>query len=264
MNLLFWNLNRNSNIENYVANIITEQSIDIAVFCEYNNVDFDKVCLLLDSHYSHHDGMGGCNKVTLLAQNDISVNVSREHSRYTIYTCIVNTTPYILTGAHLPDNSHSCAEDRKNVIRELIKDLTEQERKDHISNTIIVGDFNCNPFDEELIQKDCFNAVLFKELIKSQETVTYSRKKYKRFYNPMIHYISENTMNYGSYYYGSGINALYWNCFDQVIVRKSLVDAIQSIKFCKSIKNLSLMNRLTPNDNISDHLPLLINFERIK
>ncbi len=60
-------------------------------------------------------------------------------------------------------------DDRKNVIRDLVTDISEQEKMLNHTNTIVVGDFNSSPFDNELIQKDAFNAVLFKELILETE-----------------------------------------------------------------------------------------------
>ena len=45
----------------------------------------------------------------------------------------------------------------KMVIRELIADLKEQEKIHKHSYSIIIGDLNASPFDEELIQKDAFN-----------------------------------------------------------------------------------------------------------
>lgn len=59
--------------------------------------------------------------------------------------------------------------------------------------TIVIGDFNCNPFDEEIIQKDSFNAVLLKSLIVQQETIKYRDRVWRRFYNPIMHFLSEDT-----------------------------------------------------------------------
>lgn len=41
-NILFWNLKRNS-IEEYIVDCIVEKNIDIAVFSEFDGIDFIKI-----------------------------------------------------------------------------------------------------------------------------------------------------------------------------------------------------------------------------
>ena len=66
---------------------------------------------------------------------------------------------------------------------------------------------------------------------------------------------------YGSFYYSSGMQSLYWYCYDQVIVRKSLMDKVIAIKYCKSIGKKSLIKDIKPDEDISDHLPLIVTIE---
>ncbi len=56
--LLFWNLARNS-IEEYIVNIIIEYDIDICIFAEYNQIDFETIISQLNNCYNNIDGMGG-------------------------------------------------------------------------------------------------------------------------------------------------------------------------------------------------------------
>lgn len=262
MNLLFWNLARNRN-EKLLKEIINENAIDLSILAEYKSMDFSSIISGLNNEYRLHSGYGACDKIVLLARKDAEVFVRREQNRYTLYSCNIDGCTYIIAGIHLPANPRADAEQRKNVIRELVHDISELEVELKNSNTIVVGDFNANPFDDELIQKDTFNAVLFKELIQEKEYVKVNGNRYRRFYNPMINYISEDSTNYGSLYYSSGMNSLYWFCYDQVIVRKSLVNSIFDVQYCKAINNRSLLNKFVPNKKISDHLPLMIRFERM-
>lgn len=259
LNLLFWNLGKNNN-DTYVADIVDEYQIDVAIFAEYQETDFSTVSQKLNSMYKRYNGFGGCDKVTLLSRNDVIVR--REQNRYTLYSFAFEGKTYVIAGVHLPANPHADSDQRKNVIRDLIQDIGELERELKTSNTIVIGDLNASPFDTELIQKDAFNAVLYKELIKQAEYITINGKRYRRFYNPAINFISEDAMNYGSLYYSAGMNSLYWLCFDQVLVRKSLADSVFEMKYCRSIKGKSLLKRLMPNKEISDHLPLLVKLER--
>lgn len=262
LKLMFWNLKNNGN-EKLLVDIIRENSIDILILSEFESTNFKLVISELNNEFDLHPGYGACKKVILLARKSVEVIVRREQSRYVLYSCTIDDFSYVIVGIHLPVNPNSNSELRKNVIRELVKDIDCLETELKIDNTIVIGDFNSSPFDDELIQKDTFNAVLFKELILRSEYVTIEGKRYRRFYNPMVNFISEDQMNYGSLYYNSGMNSIYWYCFDQIIVRKPLVNLLASIKYCKKINKRNLLNKFVPNKKISDHLPLLVHFERM-
>lgn len=259
--VLFWNLKRNPN-EKWVAEALKENDIDIAVFAEYAGTSFPKVKNLLEGNYQYHDGYGGCEKISLVAKTCISVQIRREQNRYTIYSCTGDEGSYIIAGVHLPAPPTASSSDRKDIIRDLVLDVCEQENTAKNRRTIVIGDFNCNPFDEEIIEKSAMNAVLFKKLIDSQEVITHQGKKYRRFYNPTIHYLSESTHTYGSIYCASGNAQIYWNSFDQVMVRKEISDTLKNVMYLTSINGKSLIKDIRPNDSISDHLPLLAVFEK--
>lgn len=255
MNLLFWNLNNKDNAK-LIFEIFQEYDVDIALFAEYKMTNINRVIENSDYQYIQFDGYGGCDKITLICKSTIEIKVKQEQDRYTLYTCRINDDIYNIVGIHLQAKPYADSNYRKNEIRNIVYDIDSLEKDTKNTNTIVIGDFNCNPFDEEIIQKDAFNAVLFKQLINDQELVEYNNTKYKRFYNPAIHFISEDTKTYGSYYYSSGSCPLYWNSYDQLLVRKCLVDCIKDMVFIKQIKNTNLISQRRINDSIGDHLPL--------
>ena len=58
MNLLYWNLKSNKN-EEYIALLIKEHSIDIALFSEYSGTDFNVIAhTLLSDNYQFYEGYG--------------------------------------------------------------------------------------------------------------------------------------------------------------------------------------------------------------
>lgn len=258
MNLLYWNLHSNSNIETIIDDCISENYIDIAIFSEYSNIDFSKLNGLLSSQYDLLESFGGCEKVSLIYKKGINLSLVQEQHRYLITKLFHKQKTYLIIGVHLPANPHCQSSDRKHLIRKIINDIVDAET-DEIYSSIVIGDMNASPFDEEMIEKDAFNSVLFKKIIKQQEIVSYEEDTYRRFYNPIIEYIDETKANYGSFYYGSGNNCLYWYCYDQLLVRKELVDKIKNFQYLKKVKNRNLISRTKPNAKISDHLPLLVN-----
>ncbi|MCH5171574.1 MAG: hypothetical protein J1F31_01905 [Erysipelotrichales bacterium] len=259
MNLLYWNLKSNNNLELIIADCIQENSIDIAIFSEYENINFDILKRKLSDSFCLLESFGGCKKVKILYRNTISLTLIREQHRYLLAKLNLENKKYIIVGVHLPSNTcGSNSSDRKHIIRNIINDISDAE-KDNIESSIVIGDMNASPFDAEMIEKDSFNSVLFKNIINSQEVVTYLECKYRRFYNPIIEYINETNENYGSFYYSSGNYCLYWYCFDQILVRKNLANQIHTFKYLKKIKQQDLIKKKKPNKKISDHLPLLVN-----
>lgn len=261
MNLLYWNLKSNSNLETIIADCIFENEVDISIFSEYDHVDFDKLSTLLSHQYSLLESFGGCETVCVLYKNSIQLSLAREQHRYLLAKLHHNEDTYLLIGVHLPSNTFGDkSSDRKNIIRKIVNDIVEFEQN-NIKSTLIIGDMNASPFDNEMIEKDAFNSVLFKEIIKQQESVTFQEDTYRRFYNPIIDYLDETNTQYGSFYYGSGNNCLYWYCYDQLLVRKNLMDSIENFQYLKKVKSLNLMGATKPNAQISDHLPLLVNIK---
>lgn len=263
MKFLFWNLFNKKN-ERFIIDLIEENNIDIAIFTEKDSTDFCHVVEELKSRYVRAYEERKNAKITLYHRTEYKVCVEDEQVNYSLYSIETGSNKLIVAGVHLPAEPWSDEGSREVVIRKAVAKIISVENELDHDNTLIIGDFNANPFDAELIQKDTFNAVLFKKLIEDQEYISFFDDEYKRFYNPMLHYISENKMSYGSYYYNnSGSKSLYWNCFDQIIVRKSLANKILKVEFCKSICNQSLMSTVMPNKNISDHLPLIVEIEGV-
>lgn len=255
VNILFWNLKCND-LASYITDCLNEHDIDIAVFSEHSGTNF--VSMQNNTTYTYIAGMGGCEKIVMLVKSNIIVNVKQEQSRYALYHIQSGALSYILAGVHLQDRLTTDTATRIACIGRLVNDIKNVESKCKCNNTIIIGDFNANPYDEELLQMNAFNAVLFKEIIKKGETNTVDGVKYRRFYNPTINYISESNRNYGSFYYSGGSSSPIWHCLDQVLVSKALADNVRNLIYLKTIAGSSLLKSVRPNADISDHLPLFV------
>ena len=252
MKLLYWNIHKNENSK-YINASLESGEIDFMLLSEYEGLNINKVCIKNPNYIIN----SASDKVLVIHKNDIEIINAFEATRYCILTTKYKGELFVLVGLHLPSNVHGGSEDRKEVIRPLICDLKSIETKFCTNNTIVIGDFNSSPFDSELTQKTLFNAVLFKKLILDKERIKYNGHFYKRFYNPMLDLISEESEQYGSHYYNTGINTLVWYCYDQVLVRKPLIDRLRSVNFCKQVSGCLLLSQNgIPRSSISDHLPL--------
>ncbi|MCR5812311.1 MAG: endonuclease/exonuclease/phosphatase family protein [Lachnospiraceae bacterium] len=257
MKVLFWNLGKNS-IENYLSQCIKENDVDIALISEYGGIDFKLLRNKLGYGYVHVEGFGGCDKITLIAKNIYEITVCREQDRCVLYRVVGQSSTYIIAGVHLQDRQNSDALARISKIGRIVNDIGNLENSSKCKNTIIIGDFNANPYDDELLAVMAFHAVLFKDVIIKSETRTCNGISYRRFYNPILQFISEDTKSYGSYYYSGGSSSPIWHCLDQVLVSRALANKVNDLKYLKHIKGRNLISRIRPNKEISDHLPLFV------
>lgn len=258
MNLLFWNLHRNE-LSNYIINVINEHDVDFAVFSEYDSLDLDKVRAELPG-MKLIDNKNGSNRIISVCKKEFEIMHVRPQSRYVLYLFKYKENRYALAGIHLKDRRNGTKADRESTAREILIDLKDDVFKKGADNTIIIGDFNANPYDEEMLDVHGFHSVLFKDVIEKDEYRTHNGKEYKRLYNPVLNYISEDEKMYGSFYHTSGSNTSVWYCLDQVLVAKPLIHRISKMSYLKRIGKIDLCQSAGPNHEISDHLPLLIKF----
>lgn len=257
LNVLFWNLRRNS-IEDYIVECIAENDIDVAVFAEYENIDFLSIENKLGKMYKRISGVRADKKVSMIARKTINITVRQQQHRYNIYSIKTGVKDYVLAAVHLEDRRNYKTADRNATIQRLVGDIEKTECLLECDNAMVIGDFNANPYDEELISKYAFNAVLFKSVINKGEFTNPNSLKRKRFYNPILHYISEDTGMYGSFYYEQDYMTPYWHCLDQILVRKSLVNSVVGVKYLNKINTIDLLGDVSPVQEISDHLPLMV------
>lgn len=258
MQLLFWNAYQKPN-NKMIKGLLSENDIDIAILAEYVPTAIKKIAD--DTHYRWCDGNGGCDKVTLLAKEGITIIIRREQDRYTIYDCSIGDKRYTIAGIHNYDRlSHPMGSARlMNNVR-LVSDIEEAEKQHGTKNTIIIGDFNDNPFDESIIAKESLNATLFKSVALSGRSMIHNGKERKQFYNPILQLLRDEAGKRGSIYNAGGDATLFWNCFDQILFRKDLINSYVGMKYCTEVYGTSLMARVRPNTRYSDHLPLIASF----
>lgn len=260
LNILFWNLNKNA-IENYITDCIIENDIDIAVFSEFQGIDFNKIEKNLGKMYERVLSVQDERKLTLLAKSTFSVEVIQQQNRYSIYNIRTALKDYILAAIHLEDRRNYKPAQRVETIKRLVADVEKTEDVLNCGNTLVIGDFNAGPYDEELLSRYAFNAILFKKVI--EKKAVSKSKGIKMFYNPVLHYISEDTEMYGSFYYEQDYATPFWYCLDQVLARESLINNINHVEYLKKINTKELLKNTIPNNGISDHLPLLVKLQEV-
>jgi len=189
------------------------------------------------------------------------VDTLRDQSLYMIVK--IKSLTYTLIVGMIHNNSKLFYDDADLEMRlkEFHDDLCQCEREHNCSNSILIGDFNVNPFENACIGANNLHAIPFKEEARRTSRRTNSKDRLM-FYNPTWKLFGNAEPPYTTYYYnrsGKNVN-YYWYALDQVIIRPRLIDAFDEDKLViiKSTKNHTLIKNGKPDKiNYSDHLPLL-------
>lgn len=186
-----------------------------------------------------------------------------ESSRYTIRllkTPLVEE--HILVAVHVPSKLYRNEKDQRVIASNIISDICIIEAERNHKRTILVGDFNMDPFEEGMLQVDAVNSINSCALANQKNGARkFSDNRYWFFYNPMWGLLGDlDDSPPGTYFHDSpGSMNLYWRMFDQVLFRPNLVSRMPS-KYLKIVDydgQESLVDQNgRPKKAISDHLPL--------
>lgn len=165
----------------------------------------------------------------------------------------------LMVFVHLPSKLQAGDDERKEILREVKFEVEQLEGKLKIDKTLVVGDFNVNPFEDSMVLANSLHALPIGEIVKRKERRTVNGKAYSMFYNPMWSLMGDFKEPAGTYYYPKGgLRTDYWNIFDQVVLRPTLVDKLNknTINIIYKVNDQPLIKDGKPIDTISDHLPI--------
>ena len=150
---------------------------------------------------------------------------------------------FLLFVIHLPSKLKYDEKSQLSYAIEVSRWVRYLEAKYPTFPSIVVGDFNMNPFDAGMILPIGFNAPYDYDSICKKSINIETGFRYPYFYNPMWQllglankpYISENT--FGTYEYKGTKNftSLKWNFLDQVLIRPQLIPNFVGLKVQKEI-----------------------------
>ena len=172
---------------------------------------------------------------------------------------IPGATDILLAAVHLPSKRNTNVREQEFTARELATEIRRVEAETNINRTIVVGDLNMNPFEPGLTMADALHAVATKGLAK-RVTRQVGGKPYPFFYNPMWGLLGDRTVGPpGTYYFhSSSPENLYWQMYDQVLLRPSLMHCLVELRILDHDGEDPLTTRggLPHRSRYSDHLPI--------
>jgi endonuclease/exonuclease/phosphatase family metal-dependent hydrolase len=264
---LFWNTGR-SDITELVSKAAREFDVDVLILAECS-MSGAELLMSLNRNSSDY-------QLTFTANETIKV-LTRFHSRFLRPTAeskrysvrrlrLPGQKELLLVIAHLPSGLYFTENSRSSECIELARLVVEEEKKAGHDRTLLVGDLNVNPFETGVVAANGLNAVMTRALAERRFR-TVQERLYPMFYNPMWRFFGAGERKpSGTYYYERAEHVIYfWNIFDQVLVRPSLISGLsdEHIKIVDKIGELALTHfDGRPNRSVgSDHLPIVFDLE---
>jgi len=272
LNVLFWNINR-KNLTNLIEYYVFKYNVDVLVLIE-DAISSNDMLISLNKNSSKYFFCKSNNrKISIYTSFDSKL--FKHHVTDSEFVSLVEFNfidKSILFGAlHLPSKlTATTSEKRSFTVRNILREIDKVEGQLGCSDTILVGDFNMNPFEDGMVQPDCFNAAMCRTIASANtRSVNGSGMgksiDYKYFYNPRWSFMGDlSKYTPGTYYfYGNDYENHYrWNMLDQILIRPSLIGNLveSSLEIIdKDINGVSLINE-TNKTRVSsqqcDHLPV--------
>lgn len=258
--LLFWNINK-KDLKSHIVTLCKDHDIDVLILAESTLNDVDMQLLL-------NNGEDRKYIQPLNPSNRLKYFVRYQLDSFTIISddggvSIRNIKPpvgldIILVSLHLSSKTNLSDIDQAMLVGRIQSCIEEAEARIGHNRTLVIGDFNMNPFEPGLVSSEGFHAIQCRKIASKGSRTVYGKDK-KFFYNPMWNFMGDVSGNPpGTYYYQGGPLSYFWNTFDQVLLRPDLLKyySDENLKIIKKIGNTELVRSSKVME--SDHLPIII------
>ena len=145
MRFLFWNTHNTKDINSILCGMIVEQKANIVILAEYEDIIEDLIYNLdLKGVRMNVYPSIGCDRLIILG-NTKDIRQSRQ-SKY--YSMQIIKNDMLLCGVHLPSQMWADERTQTLAFQSVVRDIELAEEDGGIDKTIVVGDFNQNPYDD--------------------------------------------------------------------------------------------------------------------
>jgi hypothetical protein len=169
----------------------------------------------------------------------------------------------LLSVVHGLDKRNNSPAKQELFLQQVVAALSYCENKVGHDRSIVLGDFNANPFESPVASALGMNAVISRAIAQSDPRRMLNQS-YPYFYNPMWNLYGDEPRSSApaTYYYrGSDPHELYWHMLDQVLIRPSLLNRFDfsALDIVTEVRSTELIgSRGTPDrTRFSDHLPVV-------
>lgn len=165
--------------------------------------------------------------------------------------------PHLLVAVHLPSGLWQDEHGQVHAAGQLHDAVRSWENELDHQRTILIGDFNVDPFSPAMVSLLGLNAMMTRRRAARGRRIV-QRDERPVFYNPMWNLLGDWEGPPGSFYWKQGqVLGYFWHMLDQVLVRGELAHGLSEARVITGDGRL-LSNQGLPLRDISDHLPLFV------
>lgn len=275
MNIGFWNINSSDkknkkDLSDALVSLTLEKQLDIICIAEIQQHTIDAFLLKLSNLGRKYQVVKASkDKITIISRNDSAIFEDKsslyESNRWIAHKIhIPSIITFNLISVHFPSKVNWTKESLALECVKLSKDISEIEKATNCSETVLIGDFNMNPFEDGLVAASGINALIdLNYALKQSKGVKIDGTRYKYFYNPMWNFFGDFTEPFGTHYCRvPGHISHEWHIYDQIILRPSLEPYLKKpfVEIVKQIEGNNLTKNFSRPDSkkYSDHLPIVL------
>jgi len=265
LSFLFWNIGKKP-VQDSIANLALRYELDLIMLTESSIAPAVMLNTLNQGGSSsyHYAPSIGCKKVDIFARFPSKfLTAISETDRLTIRRLTLpGLSDILLAVTHFPSKLHWDESSQGFQCVELSKMIRDAEQQIGHSRTVLVGDFNMNPFEGGVVSASGLHSVMTRNIAQKGMRIVQATK-HPFFYNPMWGFFGDHQPGPpGTYYYESSVQKVFfWNMFDQVLIRPDLLPLFdnEDLKILASDGKVSFLSKtgIPDGKNASDHLPIL-------
>lgn len=218
LHILFWNMYR-KDLSDALASIVDEHEPTIVILCEFegNAGELLKTVNRESTRYRLNEQVGGGRLVALTTLSVNQFTRLSDAERYSFWRVETETTTITLCGVHLQSEKNYNKEELNDLLPRLQRDLEIVEADQKHNKSILIGDFNLEPFDRGFVSSEGLHAVSSLRLAQREiRKVAYESRRI--LYNPMWSHLGDRPSEpAGTYFHPSGVIGFGWRMFDQVL-----------------------------------------------
>ncbi len=266
LHILFWNMHR-KDLSGALASIVDEHQPAVVILAECGTT----VETLLDAvnratvRYRFVEMIGDSKLVALTTLSSIQIHCLRDEKRYSFWRVKTEHSVVTLCGVHLQSALNYDRDELNELTRRLRQDLESVEVSENHNRSILIGDFNLEPFDRGLTSSEELSSVSSLRLAQRSPHRKVAFETRRVLYNPMWSHLGDRPSEpAGTYFHPSGVIGYGWRMFDQVLFCPSVMDVFRDFEveiLRKAGDNALVDHRGLPDStSASDHLPIRIQF----
>lgn len=267
---LLWNIGR-QNRDSLVQNLVRQHHVDVLLLVEYFPAQAGSrlsTLLLGDGlvrrNRSERFGVFGRPNYGFTSTPVAGLGGRAEIWDWTIAPQLLGRFALV----HGLDRQHNDDGTRRVFFRRVAEAIRRREKNGH-RRSIVVGDFNAQPFESAVLSSDGLHAVGIRQAGGvSRRHIRWGQKKEDFFYNPMWrHYghIASGEAGMATHYWQNNqAGELFWHMLDQVVIRPEECASFPEDRL-QILSRVGTVTLLAPDGTLdttvgSDHLPVVFHW----